>query len=95
MVPFTFDFKEMPSVFSKKMIFEQAKFVSLALKSIMSRDQYKDLPFQMIGHSMGGVVNYLATTLKDFPLDQLKTMVTLSSPLSPSPQFFNDDILLL
>jgi alpha-beta hydrolase superfamily lysophospholipase len=48
---------------------------------VMSQEPYKGHNFHLLGHSMGGVVNYLATTLSGFPIDSLKTVVTLNSPL--------------
>lgn len=43
--------------------------------------------FHMIGHSMGGVVNYMASKLKQFPIEKLKTMDSLASPIGEqSPQ---------
>ena len=60
---FSFDFREMPSVFSRIMLEEQARFVSRAIQLVMSQEPYKGHNFHLLGHSMGGVVNYLATTL--------------------------------
>jgi PGAP1-like protein len=70
-VPFVFDFREMPSAFSKIMLFDEATFASKVIQAIMKKPGFAEHRFMMIGHSMGGLVNYKSVLHVGFPLDRL------------------------
>ena len=92
LMPYAFDFLEMPSAFSSTMVMAEAAFVRDAILLIMSNVMYQGHPFHIIGHSMGGFVNYQAVQMPNFPVANLRTIITLSSPLDQAAQFFNSEI---
>jgi len=58
---FAFDFREMPSVFSGVMIHAQALFTARAISLIMRHLFDSPHKFHLLGHSMGGLINYYAS----------------------------------
>ena len=71
----------MGSAFSERVMEEEAKFIDMSIRYILSVGDFTD-KFIMIGHSMGGLVNYLATQMPLFPIEKLDGLICLSSPLN-------------
>ncbi|CDW89287.1 gpi inositol-deacylase [Stylonychia lemnae] len=91
LMAYAFDLKELPSAFSQNILHEQAEFVSHCLKFLFQNGSIDYI--NMIGHSMGGVVNLLASQESDFPFEKIQMFINLCSPLSgQSPQYFNNDV---
>ena len=50
------------------MVLAEAQFIVKVISKIMQNDELKNAKFHIVGHSMGGLVNYLASTLPGYPL---------------------------
>eukprot|EP00347_Sterkiella_histriomuscorum_P003229 403365097 len=88
---FSFQLIEMGSAFSRHVVEIEAEFISESIRYLVEAGEIGR--FNLIGHSMGGLVNYVASQNQGFPVEMLQGMINLCSPVSGgSPQYFNNDI---
>ncbi|AET37691.1 Bst1p Ecym_1465 [Eremothecium cymbalariae DBVPG len=97
------DFNEDYTAFHGRTMLDQAEYCNAAIDYILElykrSSAYKKsgepLPQSVIvvGHSMGGVVARVMTTLKNHIPESINTIFTLSSPHSTAPATFDGDIL--
>ncbi|AAS53892.2 AFR521Wp [Eremothecium gossypii ATCC 10895] len=100
---FTADFNEDFTAFHGRTMLDQAEYCNDAIRYILSiyelSDKYRasgePLPTSVlvVGHSMGGIVARVMTTLKNHIPQSINTILTLSSPHSTAPATFDGDIL--
>ncbi|AGO10981.1 AaceriAFR521Wp [[Ashbya] aceris (nom. inval.)] len=100
---FTADFNEDFTAFHGRTMLDQAEYCNDAIRYILRiyelsekyRASGEPLPTSVlvVGHSMGGIVARVMTTLKNHIPQSINTILTLSSPHSTAPATFDGDIL--
>ncbi|AMD20250.1 HDL494Cp [Eremothecium sinecaudum] len=100
---FTADFNEDFTAFHGRTMLDQAEYCNDAIRYILSlysrsssyKTSMEPLPASVIviGHSMGGIVARVMTTLKNHDEGSINSIITMSSPHSTSPVTFDGEIL--